>query len=72
VIVCSCHAVTDRAIRAALRAGRLDLCRAGTGCGGCTALVDSIVHETQARPVEVETRRSSADEPAMVPVEPLR
>jgi bacterioferritin-associated ferredoxin len=49
MIVCHCHAITDRAIREAARAGATTAaavgaaCGASTACGGCHDLVDSIV-----------------------------
>jgi len=49
MIVCHCHRITDREIRAAVRRGEIPeggCCRAllaGTGCGGCRRLVDAIV-----------------------------
>ena len=50
MIVCHCHGVSDRAIRAAVKlegAACADdvgsLCEAGTGCGGCLPLVEEIL-----------------------------
>ncbi len=50
MIVCHCHAVSDRAIRACVRrdgAACADdvgaLCEAGTGCGGCVPVVEEIL-----------------------------
>ena len=59
--ICSCHNVTKGSICATLDAGATDLCsvkastRASTGCGGCAALLKSVVdHELEARGVEVD------------------
>jgi bacterioferritin-associated ferredoxin len=49
MIVCHCHGVTDREIRACVTEGArtcadvADVCGAGSGCGGCQALVAEIV-----------------------------
>jgi bacterioferritin-associated ferredoxin len=50
MLVCHCHALTDRDIRRAVRTTRAcsvaevgDQCGAATGCGGCHDLVADIV-----------------------------
>jgi len=49
MLVCHCHALTDRDIRRAVRTGAHTLdevgahCGAGTGCGGCREAVQDIV-----------------------------
>ena len=49
MLVCHCHALTDRDIRRAVRSGAHTLdevgmhCGAGTGCGGCREAVQDIV-----------------------------
>jgi bacterioferritin-associated ferredoxin len=64
VIVCHCHAVTDRAIRACALKGACsveeigDCTGAGTQCGGCHSAIESIVREcTSEGPGEVAARR---------------
>ncbi|MGM0783732.1 MAG: nitrite reductase large subunit NirB [Pseudomonadota bacterium] len=59
--ICSCHNVTKGDICATLDAGATDLAtvkgdtKASTGCGGCAALLKSVVdHELAARGVEVD------------------
>ncbi|MDW5377497.1 nitrite reductase large subunit NirB [Halomonas sp. HP20-15] len=59
--ICSCHNVTKGAICAAIDAGAGDLAaikgatKASTGCGGCAALLKSVVDsELEARGVEVD------------------
>ncbi len=59
--ICSCHNVTKGDICATLDDGALDLAsikgetKASTGCGGCAALLKSVVdHELAARGVEVD------------------
>ena len=53
MIVCHCHRVTDREIRACVRGGARscedvgDACGAGTGCGGCVPLVHDLVQESR-------------------------
>lgn len=50
MIVCHCHGVTDREIRASVKDGArtcadvADVCGASSGCGGCESLVEEIVH----------------------------
>lgn len=49
MIVCHCHKVSDREIRSAVREGATTVdavgakVAAGTGCGGCRPLIDSLV-----------------------------
>ncbi|MBS9402972.1 nitrite reductase large subunit NirB [Halomonas sp. TRM85114] len=59
--ICSCHNVSKGDICATLDAGAEDLAtvkcetKASTGCGGCAALLKSVVdHELEARGVEVD------------------
>ncbi len=61
-MICSCHNVTKGSICSAIDAGAADLgsvkgaTKASTGCGGCAALLKSVVdHELEARGVEVDT-----------------
>jgi bacterioferritin-associated ferredoxin len=54
MVVCSCRAVTDRAVRAAVAAGATQLaeviatCAAGAGCGGCWPRLERMLAETTA------------------------
>jgi nitrite reductase (NADH) large subunit len=59
--ICSCHNVSKGDICATLDAGASDLAtvkgetKASTGCGGCAALLKSVVeHELESRGVEVD------------------
>ncbi|PAU74523.1 nitrite reductase large subunit NirB [Halomonas salipaludis] len=59
--ICSCHNVTKGDICATIDAGAVDLAtvkgdtKASSGCGGCAALLKSVVdHELTARGVEVD------------------
>jgi bacterioferritin-associated ferredoxin len=51
MIVCHCHCVTDREIRALAHAGvrSVDgvsrMCGAGSGCGGCRELITELVRK---------------------------
>ena len=51
VFVCSCRAVTDRTIRAAIASGARtvedvgDRCGAGTSCGGCWPVLRELLDE---------------------------
>ena len=55
MLVCHCHRVSDREIRAAVRGGACTLddvanqCGAGSGCGGCQPVVEEILADE--RPV---------------------
>ncbi len=55
MIVCHCHGVTDREIRACVQNGASSPddvaahCGASTGCGGCASLVAEIVHGERRR-----------------------
>ena len=68
MIVCSCHAVTDREIREAVEAGARSTgeaqlaTRAGTGCGGCRMAVRAVVSDALA----------GADESSILPLPIVR
>jgi bacterioferritin-associated ferredoxin len=55
MIVCHCHGVTDREIRASVQNGArtcadvADACGASSGCGGCSSLVAEIVQGERRR-----------------------
>jgi bacterioferritin-associated ferredoxin len=55
MIVCHCHGVTDREIRASVQNGSrtcadvAECCGAGSGCGGCASLVTEIVQGERRR-----------------------
>jgi len=55
MIVCHCRAVTERAIRDAVRDGArcrrsvARACAAGRSCGGCTHAIDEIVRSELAQ-----------------------
>lgn len=54
MIVCHCKGISDRDIRAAIRAGAHSSrqvgarCRAGTGCGGCHATIEDLIQTERA------------------------
>lgn len=52
MLVCHCHRISDRTIRALVREGGAscadsvgDACGAGTHCGGCRPMVERIVQD---------------------------
>lgn len=55
MIVCHCHRVCDRTIRAAVQRGACseeavgDACGAGTMCGGCLPAVTEIIEEEEQK-----------------------
>jgi bacterioferritin-associated ferredoxin len=55
MIVCHCHRVNDRTIRAAIQAGAqcevgvAELCGAGSCCGGCIPAVIELIQEERAQ-----------------------
>ncbi len=55
MIVCHCHGVTDREIRASVQNGArscadiADCCGASSSCGGCASLVAEIVQAERRR-----------------------
>jgi bacterioferritin-associated ferredoxin len=74
MLVCHCHALTDRDIRRAVRQSGAcnvaevgDQCGAATGCGGCHDLVAEIVQNEKRRLAVFpnETRQPAALEPAL-------
>jgi bacterioferritin-associated ferredoxin len=64
MIVCHCHGVTDREIRACVQNGArscadvADDCGASSGCGGCESLVADIVHSERRRLTVVKSESS--------------
>ena len=54
MIICSCHAVTDRDIRRCAERGATRLsdvvrhCRAASGCGGCRVAVRAVFEEARS------------------------
>lgn len=54
MIVCHCKGISDRDIRAAIRAGASTIaavgarCAAGTGCGGCHATIHELLEAEHA------------------------
>ena len=56
MIVCHCHRVCDRTIRAAVKAGAdteeavAHACGAGTGCGRCRPALSALI-DSESRPV---------------------
>jgi bacterioferritin-associated ferredoxin len=69
LIVCSCHAVTDREIRRLARAGAstardvANSCGAGSACGGCRSTVVAILEEVET-PHAARAPLSAASEAA--------
>ena len=68
MIVCQCKGVTERQIRRAVRdgaTGRDDVivaCLAGSSCGGCVPMIDSIIETESDRPCAsslLELRRAA-------------
>ena len=61
MIVCHCHGITDREIRACIQNGACtpddvaERCGASGGCGGCTELVEEIVHGERRRLAVLKT-----------------
>jgi bacterioferritin-associated ferredoxin len=55
MIVCHCESLTDRQLRAAVRAGArscadlMQACGAGTGCGGCKPALEELLVEERPR-----------------------
>jgi len=53
MVVCLCHAVSDRAVRAAIAAGArtvkdvAEMCGAGTDCGACCPMLAQLVAESR-------------------------
>jgi bacterioferritin-associated ferredoxin len=51
LLVCHCHRICDRAIRASIQQGARSIkeiglaCRAGTGCGGCRPTIAELLTE---------------------------
>ena len=71
MLVCHCHALTDRDIRRAVRAGGAcnvaevgDHCGAATGCGGCHDLVAEIVQHEKRRLAMFPNEARQPSEPA--------
>jgi len=60
--VCSCRAVTDRTVQAAVAAGAHDVeeiadrCGAGSRCGGCWPELERLLAEQRERDAQRDTR----------------
>ena len=58
MLVCHCHRICDRTIRASIREGARsidevgDACRAGTGCGGCRPAIAGLLAERKRGEVQ--------------------
>jgi len=70
MLVCHCHALTDRDIRRTIRATGAcnvaevgDHCGAATGCGGCYEAVDEIVSCEKRRLVMYQSEGHEANRP---------
>ena len=61
MVICHCHAVNDKAIRAEIEAGALDAdslaerCGAGTRCGSCRPVLEAILATVPGAAVAVRT-----------------
>jgi bacterioferritin-associated ferredoxin len=72
MIVCHCHGVTDREIRACMQNGARTCtdvaasCGAGAGCGGCQSLVAEIVHGERRRLMVVKDEIAASPLAALV------
>jgi bacterioferritin-associated ferredoxin len=55
MFVCVCHAVSDRAVSAAIDAGAetreevTQACNAGGDCGGCHQMIDDMIEDCKAK-----------------------
>lgn len=71
MIVCHCHGVTDREIRACVQNGACspddvgDHCGASTGCGGCRSLVAEIVQGERRRLMVLKSDVTAAAAPQL-------
>lgn len=76
MIVCHCHAVSDRTLRRCIREGcatsrDLGECTgAGTGCGGCEALIEEIVEQELASGVGARSSEAPAPLRTRLPMLP--
>ncbi|HME73770.1 MAG TPA: (2Fe-2S)-binding protein [Myxococcota bacterium] len=67
MIVCHCNGISDRAIRRAVRNGARSLhqiarfCAAGSGCGGCRAVIEEIMDGERSGGTESAELLSLAD-----------
>ncbi len=71
MLVCHCHALTDRDIRRSVRLSGAcnveevgDHCKAATGCGGCYEVVAEIVECEKRRLAVFPNEQRPAAEPA--------
>jgi bacterioferritin-associated ferredoxin len=72
MLVCHCKAVSDRAIRSAVRNGAQTVsdvarsCGAGDHCGGCLDVVQELIHSESAHHAQPHTLPAS-DSPVSTP-----
>jgi bacterioferritin-associated ferredoxin len=63
VLLCHCHVVSDRTVRAVAQAGAVDvdavtsLCGAGGDCGGCVPAIEDLLAEAALAVREPERLR---------------
>ena len=61
MVICHCHAVNDRAIRAEIEGGALDAdalaarCGAGSRCGSCRPVLEAILATVPGAAVAIRT-----------------
>jgi bacterioferritin-associated ferredoxin len=66
MIVCHCHRINDRTIRAAISAGAhceeavAKICGAGSCCGGCVPVITDLIAEERGRPRRLPLISSAA------------
>ena len=66
MIVCHCHRVSDRTIRAAIHAGAdteeavAEQCGAGSCCGGCVPTVSELLDEERPKARRLRVVQSAA------------
>ena len=72
MLVCHCHALTDRDIRRTVRTTGAcsvaevgDHCGAATGCGGCFEVVDEIVRCEKRRLLVLQADGQDASRPGL-------
>lgn len=65
MLLCSCHAVSERSIRACIAAGArtvqdiAEKCNAGATCGGCWPALDDLLDEAAAHDDATGRRRAT-------------
>lgn len=77
-LLCQCNAVTEHEVILCIRRGARcvdevgDACLAGTGCGSCQSIIETLLKEDAQRRRAAEAKESRFQLPLFAPKQPSR